>query len=269
LTASARSHTVLHKLLTPSFSPLVEVEKNMTAGQSAAHPLRWAGAIVAGLVVGLLSMPVAAMAQQGGNTQLGAADMALFNGVRQAGLWEMPAGQLAAEKGNQPRVREIGAEIAKQHVELDKIAVEAANKLGVQLPTEATSDQKGWVNEMKDAEGARFDRIFVERLRAAHGAIFPVIAAVRSGTRNDTVRDLAQAANDFVLEHMTLLESTGLVRYTALPPVALPPPADDSVLAVASANNAPGSSINGGVIWFVLFGALLVGAIATFRVVRR
>jgi predicted outer membrane protein len=246
----------------------VEVEKNMTAGRSAAQPLRRAGAIIAGLIVGIFALPTAAMAQQGGNTQLGAADIALFNGVRQAGLWEMPAGQLAAEKGNQARVRQIGAEIAKQHVELDRIAVEAANKLGVQMPTEATDVQKGWVNEMKTAEGARFDRIFVDRLRAAHGAIFPVIAAVRSGTRNDTVRELASAANDFVLEHMTLLESTGLVRYTALPPVALPPPPDDSVLASASDNTAPGSSINGGIVWFVLFGALLVGAIATFRVVR-
>jgi predicted outer membrane protein len=241
----------------------------MTAGRSAAHTLRLAGAIVAGLVIGILALPVAAMAQPAGPTQLGASDMTLFNGVRQAGLWEMPAGQLAAEKGNQRRVREIGAAIAEQHVELDKIVVEAANKLGVQLPTEANADQKKWVGEMKDAEGARFDRIFVDRLRAAHGAIFPVIAAVRSGTRNETVRELAQASNKFVLEHMTLLESTGLVRYTNLPPVALPPPPNDSVLAVASANNAPGSSVNGSIIWFVLFGALVVGAIATFRVVRR
>ena len=120
--------------------------------------------------------------------------MALFNGVRQAGLWEMPAGQMAAEKGNQSRVREVGAEIAEQHVELDKIVVEAANKLGVQLPTEPNADQKQWVDEMKAASGARFDRIFVDRLRAAHGNIFPVIASVRAGTRNEVVRELAQAA---------------------------------------------------------------------------
>jgi hypothetical protein len=40
------------------------------------------------------------------------------------------------------------------------------------------------------------------------------------------------------------------------------------VLAAASDNTAPGSSVNGGIVWFVLFGALLVGAIATFRMVR-
>jgi predicted outer membrane protein len=208
------------------------------------------------------------MAQPSGPVQLGAADMALFNGVRQAGLWEMPAGQMAAEKGSRARVREVGATIAEQHVELDKIVTEAANELGVVLPTETTSDQKQWLGEMKGASGARFDRIFVDRLRAAHGVIFPVIGSVRAGTRNDVVRQLAQESNKFVMDHLTLLESTGLVRYTALPPVALPPPPNDSVLAVAQANDVPGGGVDGSVIWVVLLAALAVGAVATFRMLR-
>ncbi len=239
----------------------------MTAG-SAAHTLRRVAAVVAGLVMGALAVPAVAVAQPAGPTQLEASDMALFNGVRQAGLWEMPAGTMAAKKGNQKRVREIGAEIAKQHVALDKLAVDAANKLGVQLPSEPNADQKGWLGEMKSASGARFDRIFVDRLRAAHGAIFPVIASVRSGTRNEVVRQLAQDANDFVMTHMTLLESTGLVRYNDLPPAALPDPPDDSVLAAARANAVPGSTLNSSMIWVVLLAALAVGAVATIRVFR-
>lgn len=40
--------------------------------------------------------------------------------------------------------------------------------------------------------GTEFDRVFVDRLRAAYGKIFPVIGGVRSGTRNDVVRKLAR-----------------------------------------------------------------------------
>lgn len=239
----------------------------MTAG-SAVIALRRVAVIIAGLVVGAIAVPAVAIAQPAGPTQLEASDMALFNGVRQAGLWEMPAGTMAAEKGSARRVREVGAEIAKQHVELDKLAVDAANKLGVELPSEVTSAQAGWLTEMKEASGARFDRIFVDRLRAAHGAIFPVIASVRSGTRNEVVRQLAQDANDFVMTHMTLLESTGLVRYNNLPPVALPAPPDDSALAAARANSTPGSALNNSIIWVVLLAALGVGAVATVRVFR-
>ncbi|MFY1672429.1 DUF4142 domain-containing protein [Plantactinospora sp. WMMB334] len=230
--------------------------------------MRRTAALLAGLVVGLLALPGVAVAAPAGPTQLGAADMALLSGVRLAGLWEMPAGQMAAEKGDSERVRQIGDEIAKQHVELDQLTVEAANKLGVQLPTEPTDQQKGWITEMTNASGARFDRIFVDRLRAAHGAIFPVIGAVRSGTRNEIVRKLAEQANDFVMNHMILLESTGLVRYAELPPVVVPAPVDNSLAANAKANAEFGVGLNTTVIWAVLLGALALGGIATVRVFR-
>src|SRR5688500_17476994 len=180
-------------------------------------------ALFVGLALATAAPAAAASAQPAGPAQLGASDLALLNGVRLAGLWEMPAGQMASERGSSPRVREDGAEIAAQHAELDQLVVDAANKLGVQLPTEPNADKQKWLNEMRGAASDReFDRIFVERLRAAHGKIFPVIGAVRSGTRNEIVRQLAQESNRFVLTHLTLLESTGLVRYAELPPAALP-----------------------------------------------
>lgn len=66
--------------------------------------------------------------------------------------------------------------------------------------------------------GARFDRTFANRLRAAHGKVFGAIAAVRAGTRNETIRSFAQHTNQVVMRHITLLESTGLVDYEDLPP---------------------------------------------------
>ncbi|MEE6262221.1 DUF4142 domain-containing protein [Plantactinospora sonchi] len=230
---------------------------------------RWTAAVLVGLVAGLLTLPAVGLAAPAGPTQLGAADMTLLNGVRLAGLWEMPAGTMAAEKGSKEEVRKVGAEIAAQHDQLDQLVVEAANKLGVQLPGEPSAQQKGWLDEMKSATGARFDRIFVDRLRAAHGAIFPVIGAVRSSTRNDVVRKLAEQANGFVMTHMTLLESTGLVRYAELPPVALPAPQDEGLIAAAKANAEFGTGLSSTVIWAVLLGALTLGSVATVRVVRR
>ncbi|MFC7544938.1 DUF4142 domain-containing protein [Plantactinospora sp. GCM10030261] len=226
-------------------------------------------AAMAGFVAALVLLPSAAQAAPAGPTQLTAADQALLDGVRMAGLWEIPAGQMAAEKGKRQRVRDIGAEIAKQHVELDQLAVEAANKLGAQMPNEPNADQKQWLKEMQTSSGDRFDQTFVTRLRAAHGAIFPVIGAVRASTRDPVVRKLADEANKFVGDHMTMLESTGLVRYNELPPPALPVTQDDSVLARARANAGPVAPVNSTIIWVVLLAALATGAIATIRVFRR
>ena len=194
--------------------------------------------------------------------------MTLFNGVRLAGLWEIPAGQMAAEKGKNAKVRQIGTMIAEQHVELDQLVVDAANKLGTALPSTPNSDQQGWLKEMENNNGDRFDQIFVTRLREAHGKIFPVIGAVRASTRNPVVRKLADDANVFVMHHMQMLESTGLVRYTELPPAAIPAAQDTSQLALAQANASISTPVNPAVIWAMLFAAIGVGTIMVIRLRR-
>jgi predicted outer membrane protein len=237
----------------------------------SAVTTRRIAALLLGLVVAVSAPAAASAAQPAAPAQMGATDLALFDGVRLAGLWEMPAGQMAAERGSAPQVRQVGAQIAAEHADLDQIVVDAANKLGVQLPTKPNDQQRKWLDEMRDASSDReFDRIFVERLRAAHGKIFPVIGAVRSGTRNDIVRQVAHEANRFVLNHLTLLESTGLVRYAELPPAVLP--ADqakvDSLQEAALARNATGSGFNPTAIWVIVLVALMLGIGGTWRLFK-
>ncbi|RSM64500.1 DUF4142 domain-containing protein [Actinoplanes sp. ATCC 53533] len=223
--------------------------------------------IVAGIV--LAAAPSPASGAPAVPTQLNAADMTLFNGVRQAGLWEIPAGQMAAERGSTAVVRKVGTMIAQQHVELDQLVVEAANKLGAALPSSPTAAQQGWVDEMQGANGTRFDEIFVARLRAAHGKIFPVIGAVRAGTRNPVVRKLADEANIFVMHHMQMLESTGLVRYTELAPAALPAAQDTSQLALAQANVGIRPLVDQRLLWAVLIVMTGVAAAAARSIYLR
>ncbi len=202
------------------------------------------------------------------------ADIDFVIKVRLAGLWEIPAGNMAVEKSNDPNVVKIGKSIAAQHVSLDALDREAAKKLNIDLPNQPNGDQQGWLNEMKNASGAQFDQIFVDRLRAAHGKIFPAIASIRAGTRNDTVRKLAQEANQFVMTHMTLLESSGVVDYGALPTVPAPTagqkgpvPIDNQMIAAASSGGGvPGLSNT--VILLVLAAALVIGVITTMRIFR-
>ncbi len=188
--------------------------------------------------------------------------------VRLAGLWEIPAGTMAVAKGVNPRVREVGREIAAQHRELDRLTREAAAQLGVTLPDRPTPEQQEWLLEMQRATGSDFDRVFVLRLRVAHGLIFPAIGTIRSGTHNDVVRRLAQQANQFVMTHLTLLESTGLVDY----PEDVPKPADPLPLHLNALAPVEARAATGGapppLIWAVLSIALLAGGIAVTRVVR-
>ncbi|MEV6301345.1 DUF4142 domain-containing protein [Actinoplanes sp. NPDC051861] len=204
-----------------------------------------------------------------GEGDLSDADIDFVTKVRLAGLWEIPAGEMAQEKSNSARVKRIGRNIADQHKVLDELTRNAAKKLDIDLPNEPNKDQKGWLNEMEEAESAKdFDEIYIDRLRAAHGKIFPAVATIRASTRNDTVRKLAQQANQFVMTHMTLLESSALVDFEALPTAPAPNAATSAPARVlSSAEQAPASETNVPLILAALAGGLAAGAFATRQIV--
>lgn len=207
-----------------------------------------------------------------GKGSVSASDRDFVTKVRLAGLWEIPAGNMAQERSENPRIVEIGKAISEQHVKLDALTREAADKLQIPLPDEPNLDQQTWLNEMRDAPtSADFDQIYVDRLRAAHGNIFPAIANIRAGTRNDVVRRLAQQANQFVMTHLTLLESSQLVDYGALPaapqPKAAAPNVDANMITqVSKTSGVPG--INTSLILLVLAAAVVAGVVSTMRIFK-
>jgi len=261
----------------------------MLTTRTSRRTTRWLVGISAAVLTVLIAPVAPAQAAAGGdgvpvppktgltNKGVGAisdADKDFVIKVRLAGLWEIPAGNMAQEKSNDPKVVAIGKAIAAQHVTLDNLDRAAAKKLGIDLPNEPNSDQKFWLQEMREANATTFDQIFVDRLRAAHGKIFPAIATIRGTTRNDAVRKLAQETNQFVLTHITLLESSGIVDYASLPtapaPAAAgkgPVPVDGQMLAAASSSGGiPGVSTT--VILLVLAAALVAGVITSMRIFR-
>lgn len=154
---------------------------------------------------------------QTGFGPLGPADRDLLVKVRLAGLWELPTGQQAQQQASTADVKVAGGKISSEHGDLDARVREVAGQLGVLLPSAPNAQQLGWMEELSGKTGSEYDRAFAQRLREAHGAVLPVIAQVRAGTRNELMRTFAVEADAYVSRHIQYLESTGLVDYAALP----------------------------------------------------
>ncbi|NUT41832.1 MAG: DUF4142 domain-containing protein [Thermoactinospora sp.] len=167
--------------------------------------------------------PAAAQFTDTSSGPLTAADVDLVVKVRQAGLWEMPAGDYTKTRAQSQRVKEVGEKIMQEHATLDQITRQVAKKLGVALPDEPNADQQRWLAQLAAETGPAFDKDYVNLLRAAHGKVFSTLAGVRAGTRNAEVRKFAQEGINFVMRHMTYLESTGLVDHSQLPEAPAPP----------------------------------------------
>lgn len=163
---------------------------------------------LAGVVFADQGQPQAPAASPGEATPL---DREFMTVIRFANLWEIPMGQLAAKRGTTDVIKDVGTQIANDHTQLDVAIKDLAAKFNQPLPDTATSSQQNWMNDISSKTGTEFDRTFVDRLRAAHGTVFGLVAEVRAGTRNETIRAFAETANVIVMKHMRLLESTGLV----------------------------------------------------------
>ncbi|MGG7569285.1 DUF4142 domain-containing protein [Streptomyces sirii] len=153
----------------------------------------------------------------GGVTEL---DKTFLTKVRQAGLWEMPAGRLAQTHASSEAIKRAGMHVLDGHSKLDQLVREDSDALNVPIPDQATAEQQGWIDQLKNARGRAFDQLFVDLLRASHGKVFITIGEVRATTKNPLVRRLATQANNTVQDHMDVLEDTGLVTDATLEDVA-------------------------------------------------
>ncbi|MFE9258793.1 DUF4142 domain-containing protein [Streptomyces sp. NPDC006879] len=139
--------------------------------------------------------------------------------VRLAGLWELPAGREAQQRGEREQreaIKNAGDHLVMGHTDLDRRALKAGEMLGIPLPNRPTAQQQGWLDQMQAAQGIQYEQLFANLLRAAHGKVFTVIAQVRAQSRNSMVRALATVTNSVVLDHITVLEETGMVDFDAL-----------------------------------------------------
>ncbi|MFF4758924.1 DUF4142 domain-containing protein [Streptomyces sp. NPDC001292] len=133
--------------------------------------------------------------------------------VRAAGLWEYPVGEMAVEKGTTKEVVRAGEHLIDGHAQLDASCRRIAPMLNITLPNVASPQQQGFVTQLAGDTGKQFDSDMANILRVTHGAIFNTIAKIRSTTENSLVRELANQANATVLDHITVMEETGLVNF--------------------------------------------------------
>lgn len=99
------------------------------------------------------------------------------------------------------------------HAALDASCRKISTMLNITIPNVASPQQVGFVNTLAADQGKQFDTDFANILRVTHGSIFNTIAKIRSTTKNTVVRALADQANATVLDHITVMEQTGLVNF--------------------------------------------------------
>ncbi len=95
-------------------------------------------------------------------------DSSFYKNAAEAGIAEVDAGNLASEKATDPKVKDFGAMMVKDHTAAnDKLKALAQTK-GVKLPTTASVGQMAQQAKLKVLSGDTFDKSYIKGQVKAH-----------------------------------------------------------------------------------------------------
>ncbi|MFI7023606.1 DUF4142 domain-containing protein [Micromonospora sp. NPDC049900] len=167
-----------------------------------------------GLLAALVLVGVAPAAAAQAAAQPSEQDTQYLQAVHQVNLYEIAAGELAQKKAENQQVKDLAQQFVTDHTELDQSVQDVAGQLNVQLPNEPTPDQRTALDQLNNASGAEFDRLWVTQGLAGHlQAIQATQTEISQGTEPQVVQ-LAQTALPVLQAHydalVTLAEELGI-----------------------------------------------------------
>ncbi len=154
-----------------------------------------------GLLAALVLVGIAPAAAAQAAVQPSQQDTQYLQAIHQVNLFEITTGELAQQKGQNEQVKNLGEMFKTDHTQFDQSVQEVANQLGVELPAEPTADQQDVIDQLNNASGEEFDRLWVTSQLAGHvQAIQATQTEISQGSEQSVVQ-LAQTALPVLQAH--------------------------------------------------------------------
>ena len=97
-----------------------------------------------------------------------APDASFYKTLAQGGIAEVEAGKLAQQKGDDPKVKDFGAMMVKDHSSANEQLKALAAGKGIDLPGSSSTSQMATTAKLEVLSGGTFDKSYVEDQVKAH-----------------------------------------------------------------------------------------------------
>jgi putative membrane protein len=134
-------------------------------------------------------------------------DTTWLQAAHQGNLAEIAAGQAAQQSATNAQVKQLGAMFVQDHTRLDGQLTQAAQQLGVQLPTSPTPAQQQQLADVRQKTGAAFDSAWTSTQLAAHATTLAATQQELQAGSDATVLGLARTATPVVQHHLAELQA--------------------------------------------------------------
>ncbi|MFG2100576.1 DUF4142 domain-containing protein [Micromonospora echinaurantiaca] len=132
-------------------------------------------------------------------------DRQYLQAIHRVNLFEITTGDLAQQKAQNQAVKDLGAMFKTDHTQLDQTVQQTASQLNVELPDDVGEEQEAVIEQLNDASGEEFDRLWVTKQLAGHVQAIQATQTEISQGSEQAVVQLAQNALPTLQAHYDAL----------------------------------------------------------------
>jgi putative membrane protein len=129
--------------------------------------------------------------------------------IHQADLKEIAIGKIAEGKASSDEVRAYADQLVKDHTSADQMVIETAQQKGAHLhepSRHAGNREKLAEQKLSSANGAQFDRLFLEQTSADHKRLIRELKQEREDASDDDVEALIDKIMPILQQHQDLAQ---------------------------------------------------------------
>jgi putative membrane protein len=119
-------------------------------------------------------------------------DKTFFENAASAGMFEVEAGKLAAARGTDPKIKQFGEMMVKDHTKANEELKALAAKKNVTLPAELARRHQFMLDEIKDEkDGKEFDQAFKRAMVVSHKEAVTLFSNTAKHSKDPDVKAFA------------------------------------------------------------------------------
>lgn len=134
-------------------------------------------------------------------------DQAFVDEAARGGKMEVDLGRLAEQNASDPKVKQFGARMVKDHTKLNSELGTVAKSIGLPIPTALSADQQTEYAKLSKLSGPKFDKTYMDLMVSDHTGDLAAFQKEEAATQNPKLKRAVAKAIPIIQEHLNMAKS--------------------------------------------------------------
>jgi putative membrane protein len=133
-------------------------------------------------------------------------DKSFVRKALEGGMFEVQAGQLAAQKSSSQDVQQFGQKMVDDHTKMGDQMKPIAAQMGVTVPTKLAKKDEATLTKLQGMSGTQFDSFYIKTMVSDHKKDLSDFKQEAGNTQNSDLKQTVQQGAQVISEHLQMAE---------------------------------------------------------------